>query len=141
MNELSKRVSDLITAALEDDRTVQKDWIAAQVMADHPDIYGDDADFYTTLARQQIDETVRKQIGKFKPSLEPSEQLTLPGFTHLQKAYFLRRRGENMIVPVSKCSDIELLGRAREYEEMATGCRSHAREIREYVAARTDQAA
>lgn len=141
MSDLSREIADLITATLETGTQVQKDWIAAQVMAAHPDIYGDDAAFYTVLAKQQIDEKVRAQIGKFKPTAEQSAQLTLPGFDYLQKAYFLTREGENVIVPVDQCSDFELLARAREYEEMAKGCRSHAREIREYVTARAGQAA
>lgn len=141
MSDLSREIADLINATIEAGQEVQKDWIAAQVMAAHPDVYGDDAPFYTVLAKLQIDEKVRSQIGKFKPSADQVAQLTLPGFDHLQKAYFLTREGENIIVPVDQCSDIELLNRAREYDEMAKGCRAHARELREYVTARSGQAA
>lgn len=112
------------------------------IMSDHPAIEGDDADFYLVCTRARVKEIVSKTIGKFTPKEEPADrQLVLDGFQHLQVAYTFERHGETVLVPVDQCSDIELAARAAEYEDMAKGCRAHARELREYVGARTGAAA
>lgn len=112
------------------------------VMANHPAIEGDDADFYLICARHRVKEIVSVTIGKFKPRKDASNrQLVLDGFEHLQIAYTFVRRGQTFLVPLDQCTDLELEMRAREYEEMAAGCRSHARELREYISARTATAA
>lgn len=112
------------------------------VMAEHPAIEGDDADFYLVCTRARVKEIVAKVIGKFSPKEGTADrQLVLDGFQHLQVAYTFERQGQTVLIPVEQCSEIELIARASEYEEMAKGCRAHAREIREYVAARAGQAA
>lgn len=63
-------------------------------------------------------------------------QLVLDGFEHLQIAYTFEREGRTVLVPVDQCSEIELERRAREYDDMANGCRAHSRELREYIATR-----
>ena len=112
------------------------------VMAERSNIEGPDADFYLICTRHRIKELVSAAIGKYTPKTRQAEaQLVLDGFEHLQVAYTFERGGETMLVPVDQCSDMELARRASEYEDMAAGCRSHAREIREYLATRTGQAA
>lgn len=112
------------------------------IMANHSAIEGDDADFYLICARARIKDIVSATIGKFTPKAKQSDaQLVLDGFEHLQVAYTFERNGETMLVPVDQCSEMELASRAREYEEMAAGCRAHAREIREYIGARSGKVA
>lgn len=112
------------------------------VMADHSAIEGDDADFYLVCTRARIKDIVSKTIGKFQPKAQASDrQLVLDGFEHLQVAYTFERGGETILIPVNQCSDIELLRRAAEYDDMANGCRAHSRELREYVEARTETGA
>lgn len=112
------------------------------IMAEHSSIEGEDADFYLICARTRIKDIVSATIGKFTPQTKQSDQqLVLDGFEHLQVAYTFERQGETVLVPVDQCSEMELTARAREYEDMALGCRAHAREIREYISARAGQAA
>ena len=112
------------------------------VTAEYPAIEGEDADFYLICARARIKDIVSNTIGKFTPKAKQvDQQLVLDGFEHLQVAYTFERQGETVLVPVDQCTDIELAARAAEYDTMAAGCRSHAREIREYLATRTGQAA
>lgn len=112
------------------------------VMADRSNIAGPDSDFYLICTRHRIKEIVSTVIGKYDPKpSQQTQQLVLDGFEHLQVAYTFDRDGETKLIPVNQCSDIELAVRAREYEDMASGCRNHAREIREYLAARSDCAA
>lgn len=112
------------------------------IMADHSAIEGRDADFYIICARRSIKDIVSATIGKFAPKTKQQDtQLVLDGFEHLQVAYTFERMGEVVLVPVDQCTDIELAARAAEYEDMAKGCRSHARELREYIGTRAGQAA
>lgn len=137
-SEIRKLVTDCVERG--DARTVAS--FVDIVMADHPSIEGEDADFYLICTRARVKEIVTKVIGKFSPKDEPADrQLVLDGFQHLQVAYTFERQGQAILVPVDQCTDIEMLARAKEYDEMAKGCRAHAREIREYVAARAGQAA
>lgn len=112
------------------------------IMSEHDAISGDDADFYLICTRHRINDIVSATIGKFTPKTQTADtQLVLDGFEHLQVAYTFERNGEVYLVPIDQCSELELATRAREYEEMAEGCRAHAREIREYNATRKPQAA
>ena len=112
------------------------------IMADHKGISGEDADFYLICARHRVKEVVSTVIGKFTPKKQSVErQLILDGFEHLQVAYTFERDGQTVLVPVDQCTDIEMGNRAREYQEMAGGCLSHAREIFEYLAVRGESAA
>lgn len=142
MSDITKQVRKEIHDTLDKGLIVDQDEIAAAIIGARPDIHGGDAEFYRLFAFEHARDVARSCIKKAKASdLDPELQLTLPGFDHLQKAYFVRRGRRNLLVPVDQCTDIELLARAKEYDEMAKGCRAHAREIREYVAARAGQAA
>lgn len=112
------------------------------VMVDHADISGPDADFHIICTRNYVKDVVRSCIGKYAPKANDNDaQLVLAGFEHLQVAYTVERAGQTFLVPVGKLTDIELERRAQEYEQMAAGCRSHAREIREYIAQRNGRVA
>lgn len=63
----------------------------------------------------------------------------LPGFEHLKAGYEVERDGAKVIVPLAALTDADLSARAKEYEEMAKGCRRHAYEIREFVRSRSEQ--
>lgn len=137
-SEIRKLVTDCVERG--EARTVSS--FVDIVMADHPSIEGEDADFYLVCTRARVKEIVTKVIGKFSPKEEATDrQLVLDGFQHLQVAYTFERQGQTILVPVDQCSEIELIARATEYEDMAAGCRAHAREIREYVGARNSAAA
>lgn len=136
--EIRKLIADCVQAG--EVRTVSS--YVDIIMADHSAIEGEDADFYLICTRARIKDIVSATIGKFAPKSQPSsEQLTLDGFEHLQIAYTFDRKGQTVLVPVDQCSDIELAARACEYEDMAKGCQLHARELREYISARSDAAA
>ncbi len=117
-------------------------WVTQEILDRHSAIEGEDAPFYLVCARAHIKDIVRACIGKYD-SAEPAndKQLVLAGFEHLQIAYTVERQGETTLVPVDQLTDVELLARAAEYDDMAKSCRAHAREIRKYVESRTSVAA
>lgn len=113
------------------------EWLTAEYIESKGDVFGGDVPFYRVCALAHVNEVVKKCVGKYdsKPA-KSAGQLVLPGFDHLQRAYTVTRDGAVLLVPVDLLTSAELLHRASEYDEMAKGCRAHAREIREFVAAR-----
>jgi hypothetical protein len=112
------------------------------IMAQYSDIEGSDVDFYLICTRHRIKDIVSATIGKFEPKQKQSTgQLVLDGFEHLQIAYTFEREGRTVLVPIDKCTDLELMQRAKEYDDMAKGCQNHARELRGYVSDRSGQVA
>lgn len=135
--EVHKLVDEKFAAGV----LVQTHWIAQEILATHDNIEGDDAEWYRVCTFKEVCRIAKSAIGKFKAEDITSEQLLLPGFRHLCKAYPLTRQGDLVLVPVDQCSDGELLGRADELDKMAKGCVDHAAEIREYVLVRKSEAA
>ena len=121
--------------------SVDRDTLVHKTLETRSRIEGEDAPFYRVHTFADLQKVASKVIGKYEPKDKTEEELLLPGFTHLQRAYQIKRNETVMIVPVDQCSDDELKGRAALLDEMAKGCRDHAREIREYVLARGKSAA
>lgn len=139
MNEDSVRaeIHKLIDEKIATGVAVKVDWIAAEILQLKCDITGEDAPFYRVCTFKEVKREAKRAIGKYDATDRTPEQLALPGFKHLCRAYPISRdEDEIMLVPVTQCSDDELLARADQLDEMAKGCRAHAREIRAYVRAR-----
>ena len=113
------------------------DWLTNEIISNKASIQGDDEPFYRVCAYIHVKDVVKRCIGKYDVKPITDSQLTLDGFEHLQVAYTVTRADQIVLVPVNQLSDRELLGRADEYEQMAKGCRAHAREIRSYIASRS----
>ena len=119
---------------------IRADWVAVGILEAKAGIEGADAEFYRVCAYNEIRRIAKEVLGKWKATDETPAQLVLPGFTHLCKAYPMERDGEVVLVPVDQCSTSELLLRAEQLDEMAAGCRAHAKEIRAYVMAKAEAA-
>jgi hypothetical protein len=135
--EIRKLIDDKIASGV----VVRADWIAAGILQIKNKIEGEDMPFYRVCAYRDIVRLAKKVIGKFDATGNTPEQLVLPGFKHLCKAYPMERDGAVVLVPVTLCTSQELMARAAQLEEMAKGCRAHAREILDYVLAREAVAA
>lgn len=136
-DEIHKLIDDKLASGV----VVRADWVAASILDAKNKISGDDVQFYRVCAYRDVVRIAKRIIGKFEVTDTTPEQLILPGFKHLCKAYPMDRDGAVVLVPVDMCTDAELRGRAEQLEEMAKGCRAHAREIFDYVAARCVEAA
>jgi len=134
---VTEEIHRLIDEKIAGGVIVNVDWIAQEILASKDKIEGDDAAFYRVCTFREICRQAKRAIGKYAPDDATPEQLVLPGFKHLCRAYPVTRDGDVRLVPVSLCTDDELAERARQLDEMAKGCRAHAREIREYVRARS----
>lgn len=143
MNETSvtEEIRKLIDEKIASGVVVRADWVAAGILEIKSNIDGEDVEFYRVCAYRDIVRIAKRVIGKFEVTDMTPEQLILPGFKHLCRAYPMEREGSIVLVPVDMCTDNELHDRAHQLEEMAKGCRAHAREILDYVAARAAIAA
>lgn len=117
------------------------DWMTSEYLGTKEKVEGDDVPFYRACALAHVNEVMKQVVGKFDSKKAVSDsQLLFPGFTQMKKAYTVHRDGIKLLVPVELLSDDEIDQRASEYDEMAQGCRDHARELREFKAARREAA-
>ena len=136
-SEVRRFIADKVASG----QTIVVEWLTNEIISAKSAIEGADAAFYRTCAFSHVKEIVKRSIGKYdKREPETDRQIVMDGFEHLQIAYTVERQGDVVLVPVNQLTDHELLARAREYDEMARGCRSHAREIRDYVRERSEAA-
>lgn len=140
-HSVTEEIHKLIDEKIESGIVVHADWIAASILSIKDQIDGDDAPFYRVCAYRDVVRIAKRVIGKFQADDTTPAQLVLAGFEHLCKAYPMDRDGAVVLVPVTLCTDAELLDRASQLEKQAKGCRAHAREILDYVAAREAVAA
>jgi len=120
------------------------EFIAHAVVGDHPDVNGEDADFYKCCSFAKIRDEVRQQVNRMKIATEKqegSEQLVMPGFDYLQQRYFVDRDNEPCIVRIEEMTDDELEAKAQEREAMGRACFAHADELRRYRDLRKERVA
>lgn len=134
--EIRNEIATFIARKVDSNETVELDIVVRDVIVGKPSIDGDDAEFYRVCTYQKVAEIAKQCIGKYNARDQPSRQLALPGFEHLQVAYTVERNGAVTVVPINLMTDEELNARAAEYDAMAKGCRDHAREIRGYITKR-----
>jgi len=136
--EVSKFIADKINSGA----ILRVDWITTELMQQRSGIGGSDLAFYKTCTRAHLQGVVNKCIGKYDAEAKDQreDQIVLAGFEHLQRAYTVQRDNATVLVPVDKCTSVELLRRAAEYDDMAEGCRRHAIELRSFVKSRADAA-
>lgn len=115
-------------------RTLHPDWITTAVLADHPDVYGEDRAFYARCTRQTVREETRRALNKYKvvADQQADAQLVLPGFTRLQKYYLVDRDQTQVAVRVDDLTDAEIDAKVAELRGMAAGCLEHVDELLRY---------
>lgn len=143
MNEesITPEIHRLVDERIANGVAVHFQWVAQAILDERSNIEGVDAPFYRTCTFNEVVRLVKRAIGKYDATDTTPEQLLFPGFTHLVRAYPVERDGERMLVPVQLLTDEELESRAADLDKMAVGCRLHARELREFAAARSTIAA
>ncbi len=135
--ELQREISKVIDQKRALKEKLHPSWITTAIMESHSDITGVDADFHKCCSRVSIRKEVTQQVNRIDADpANPSQQLILDGFDHLQSYYVVERDGELVGVPVDEVSNAELLRKADEYDAMGRACMKHADEIRRYVSNR-----
>ncbi|MHB9879084.1 hypothetical protein ACSMXM_05420 [Pacificimonas sp. ICDLI1SI03] len=139
MENLNTEIRRFIAEKIKAGATVHPQFLTTEILNQRQN----DMEWLRACARSKVQETMKRCIGKYAASEGWNDrQFTMEGFEHLQIAYSVPRGRENVLVPVDQLSDEELLTRAHEYRDMATGCVDHAKEIEGYVKRRkTEEAA
>ena len=144
MNEdnITASIHRLVDERIENGALVHVAWVATAILAEHPEIHGEDAVFYRDATFKLVSQLVKRAIGKFDEAQDTTPaQLLFPGFRHLCKAYSFKRNGVHVLVPVQNCTDEELNSRADEFDKQALGCKAHSRELHDFISARAEQSA
>ena len=131
--ELLEEIEALVLARIELGLITDTMSIAKDILDAHDDLHGADTDFYELCAWNHVRVSIRMVLRDHKLTGEKrSDQLLLPGFDHLQKAYAIEQEHEPKVVPIDKMSKEELIAKADELRQMAEGCIKHAAELDRY---------
>ena len=135
---LLSEVDQVIRDRIEAKEVIPATWVTRVVVERHPHIRGQDADWYRFCAYETVRDAVRQCLRRLKPDPkgETDEQLLLPGFERLQKAYLVSRNEEQVGVPIELLTDDENGAKVTELRRMAAGCLEHAAELKRYHAER-----
>lgn len=132
-SDLLEEIETLVLERIEEGLVTDTAVLARNIMDAHPDLRGQDAEFYELCAWRHVRVSIRMVLRDHKLiGREPSAQLLLPGFDHLQKAYAIGQEEEPKIVPIDKMSKEDLEAKAEELRQMAFGCLEHADELDRY---------
>ena len=139
-SELTAEVQSVLES-LDDEPRWSAVWITQEVLNRHPDIDGNDSDFYVCMTRSSVRDHVRKHLNRYKlnpeTQIHPDKQIVMAGFERLQKRYALTDGEDEVLIQTQTATDVQLLTKADELDRMGEGCHQHAQEIRRYVATRT----
>lgn len=139
--EVTREIRRIVQEKLDAGVAIRVEWLTTEIISTKDQIEGEDADFYVACGVDFIKKTVSTVIGGYAPKPSTNAQIVMAGFDHLQKAYTVTRDEQITLVPVTMLTDEELEMRAQEYEAMAKGCLSHAKEIRAFIMGRVQGAA
>lgn len=137
LSELTREIEKTIEYfETQNERRLHPDWITQSVIDSHPDIEGDDSDFYRCVSRAGIRDQVRQRLNRYKakPEVEVDPQLVLEGFERLQKRYLITEDGEQVAIRIQDLSSIQRRAKASELRAMGAGCYQHADELDRYDA-------
>lgn len=134
---IRKQITSFIANKVGRDEIINMDILVHEIVQSRSGIVGPDADFYRVCTYQKVHEVAKTCVAKYNAEDQPSRQIALPGFEHLQVAYPVARNGVKLLVPINRMTDEEIMERAEEYDAMAKGCRDHARELRGYITKRS----
>lgn len=139
-NDLMNEVQEIIERFISEGKSIAASWVVQAIVKSHPDVSGADANWYILCGYEHARDSVRQVLRRYKPSEEgPQEQVVLPGFERLQKAYLVDRGNEQTIVPVQDLTDAEIEAKEIELEIMGRGCYQHRDELKRYRMQRNSQ--
>lgn len=128
--DLSDEISQMIEEGIEAGLVMDPTWITDELVNRR---HSGDTAFYRLCAAAHVRDTVRKCLSDYKDTpIGPTEQLRLPGFEFLQKAYLIERDKQQVIVPLNRCTNEELKQKIQTYKVMSEGCTKHAVELERY---------
>jgi hypothetical protein len=133
--ELLSEVAAIVEKTIEGGKPVRAAWVAKTIVDDHGT---EDIEWLQRCSLELVRNAVRKVLRRYHPDEEgeTDPQLTLPGYQRVQKAYLVRRRGQQVVVPIEKLSAAEIRLKITELRRMADGCLEHGEELERYLVKR-----
>ncbi len=136
--DLDKEANALVDSYLKQGLQSDPAWLTQAILDNHPlpaHFTGAHREFTDVCRWEHARSAIRRAVNRYKVTDEQQEskQLVLRGFEHLQRGYLVTRNKQQVLVPTELLTDDELEDKALEYERMAEGCRSHAKEIRQFI--------
>lgn len=136
--DLTTEIKQIVEQALKDDVATSAAFIAMAVVARHPlpsNWTGDHKDFAIICIHHHVRGLVKDVLKAMKASRDDitDPQMTMEGFSRLQKAYIIERNNDLTVVPIEQCSDEELQAKADELQVKIDGMIQHRNEILRYI--------
>lgn len=134
--ELISEVEDLIERLLSEGKAVSAARVAHDLIEQHAaSIDGGGKGWFLRRAYNDVRQAVRLAARRYAPDgneTAPQLAFSLPGFNRLQKAYLIKRDGEEHFVPIEQLTTAEIATKVAELRLMAVGCSKHAAELARY---------
>ena len=137
--DVVKEMLAIIDVQLAEAREPGERWLVQEQVSRHPlpdSFVGDDRDFYTlgaALLSSRAAKLALRRRGAPDETDADAQQLRLPGYEYLQRAYLIEREGEQRLVLIERMTDAELFAKADEKRRLAKGNDQHAEEILTYI--------
>ena len=136
MDSISSKVSLIVDRRLAANEPVELNWVVHEFVQQHNNISGADVEIYRTALYSHVKNIAKRIVKRFDDESEVDQETLLPGHEFLRVAYSMSRDGEQVLVPIEQCSNVELLARADEFVRNASGLKEHARELKLFVGTR-----
>lgn len=141
---LTAEIHALMDEQLANGIAVDADTLTAALTKSHKNIKGSDKMFWMNLGYPTMRDHVRNAIGRLDPDkstgdvADDTPQLSLPGWSRLQRGYFMKRvdrfgQEVDRIVPIDQLTPSELRARAALHRAIAKGNIEHAQELEQYA--------
>lgn len=133
-SDLEKEVREIIRRRVDSGQVAAATWLTQNIVGQHEDIEGSDAEWYQLCAYAHIRSVVRRCVQQYKESPEMVDQQMLLSdmFKRVQKAYCIEREKEQVVVPIGLLSGDELDSKIESLRKMGDGCYEHADELIRY---------
>jgi len=112
-------------------------WITQEICAAHADALAPGEDHFWrhcgyALTRDAVRRRINARAGE-RSATDIGQAPLLPGFTHLQRYYVVKRKGVGDVgVPIDQLTDKEVEGKIALYERFSLASLAHAEELREF---------
>lgn len=134
--ELRNEIRELMRLKFSANETFVVSLVVHEIVASHPEIYGDDADWYRLRAFDSVGQMVRA-IARGLKIEDAGESTQLDwlkeiGFKKLQPGYIFQRDGVSTGVPLLLMTDEEIIAKEEEHGKKGDGEYQHRDELRRF---------
>ena len=133
--KIATAIREAVEQELEAGRIAKPDWLVQHVVGSWDPPRGNDADKWLTCGYANVRSIVRAVVRLWKPAADEDgdQQVALPGYEKLHRAYLISRESEQIIIRVDQLTVAEALDIIAELERTERGIRIHKAELLRYI--------